>query len=127
EEVVNESVGGEPVLVVFEKSSGTVAAHGREVGGRTLTFAADGEQPDPRSAREDDPLPEYTPLMLRDEETGSRWHALRGECVEGELQGERLEREAAGLSFWFAWSNFHPLGRLMQTPEWLAETEKEPA
>ncbi len=58
----------------------------------------------------------YEPLILQDQEPGSRWHALRGECLDGELAGATMERVPAALSFWFAWSNFHPGARLMARP-----------
>ena len=60
---------------------------------------------------------DYEPMMLCDLETGSWWHATNGTCVEGELAGEKLEPVAAGLSFWFAWTNFHPSTRLPPRPD----------
>ena len=43
-----------------------------------------------------------------DEETGTRWTAITGEAVEGDLAGERLERVPSHYSFWFAWKDFYP-------------------
>jgi hypothetical protein len=56
-------------------------------------------------------------MMLYDIETGSQWQATNGTCVEGELEGEQLEPIAGGLSFWFAWTNFHPSTRLPPRPD----------
>ena len=100
---VNESVGGEDVVVFWE--SGTASAldssgiaFGRDVGaanafsrmidGRSLNFGYDG-------------------TGFIDEETGSRWTIL-GEAAEGSLAGRRLEPIVAVNHFWFSWVAFQP-------------------
>ena len=60
---------------------------------------------------------EYEPMMMYDTETGSQWQATNGICVEGELAGMQLDSVAGGLSFWFAWTNFHPSTRLPPRPD----------
>ena len=159
EPVVNENVGGVPLVVAYEEHTASVMAFKAETGdGRKLTFEvgvwdepedepADGDPEDwddeePEEELPEDGLPEneledgaqdeleeeedwddedegdeYEPMMLYDAETGSQWHATNGTCVEGELAGERLEPVAAGLSFWFAWTNFHPSTRLPPRPD----------
>jgi hypothetical protein len=101
--VVHDRVGGEPVVVFW--SPGTTSAldqtsiaESREVGSANaftpalndgeLTFIVeDGE--------------------IRDEQTGSTWNVL-GHAVEGELEGEQLEKHLTGTHFWFAWAAFQP-------------------
>ncbi|MCH7906217.1 MAG: DUF3179 domain-containing protein [Chloroflexi bacterium] len=145
EPVVNEEVGGVPLVVAYEEHSASVLVFRAEIGGRRLTFEADedeqyeedeqdeqleeSENDSPAGAsvvESDDPSdndwveqeePDYEPMMLRDLETGSWWHATNGTCVEGELAGESLEPVVAGLSFWFAWTNFHPSTRLPPRPD----------
>jgi hypothetical protein len=68
---------------------GTVAAFAPVVEGRRLHFTGgDG-------------------LLVRDEETGSRWNIL-GRAVAGPLQGARLAPYRHLDTFWFAWAAFHP-------------------
>lgn len=127
--VVCEEVGGERVLIVFEQMSATVLGFRPVVDGRSLEFIAAVAEPTQGDAPADVSGPgldgggeddatgrAYEPLILQDQETGSRWHALRGECLDGELAGATMDRVPAALSFWFAWSNFHPGARLMARP-----------
>ena len=115
--LVADEIGGEPVCVVLERISATALAFDPRVEGRTLTFEEDGDNPRrPEEPEGEDPeLPEivFEPLFLRDRQTGSRWRAVSGECVEGELQGRRLRRLPTAMGFWFAWSRFYPGAEMM--------------
>ncbi len=107
--VVNDTVGGEPVVVLWERGTasaldeGAVAA-GRDVGsagvfsrtldGRTLTFRSEGDR-------------------IVDEQTGSEWSPL-GRALEGELTGEQLERIVSIDHFWFSWAAFRPDTRVYE-------------
>ncbi|MFP6679416.1 MAG: DUF3179 domain-containing (seleno)protein [Dehalococcoidia bacterium] len=132
EPVVNETVGGTPLVVVYEEPSASVVVfRAQTTGGRTLTFEpgvwedpTDGleeEQSGETFGVEDDDgwegQSEYEPMMMYDTETGSQWQATNGICVEGELAGMQLDSVAGGLSFWFAWTNFHPSTRLPPRPD----------
>jgi hypothetical protein len=158
EPVVNETVGGTPLVVAYEQGSASVVAFCAQTSsGRTLTFETeewdededqdeedestdvledeiddidDEDEPQPELGDEsdddadndwedweDEEELEYEPMMIYDVETESRWHATNGTCVEGELKGEQLEPVVAGLSFWFAWTNFHPSTRLPPRPD----------
>ena len=101
--VVNDSVGGEPVVVFFKPGTrsaldatniaesrdiGAGVAFLRESGGQVLTFVSDGDG-------------------FVDNESGSRWN-IAGEAVAGPLTGERLDAVVHGNHFWFAWSVFRP-------------------
>ncbi|HRW09524.1 MAG TPA: DUF3179 domain-containing protein [Caldilineaceae bacterium] len=101
---VNDELGGQPI-VVFHKAGtasaldsrtisegrdvGSAAVYERRVGGRTLTFAANGNG------------------TFTDVETGTTWNIL-GKGIAGELAGEQLERVISFDHFWFAWSAFYP-------------------
>jgi hypothetical protein len=103
ERLVNDTVGGKPVVVLWTPGTasaldeGAVAA-GRDVGsaavfsrtldGRTLTFRSEGGR-------------------IVDEQTGSEWNAL-GRALEGALAGEQLERVVSIDHFWFSWAGFRP-------------------
>ena len=96
--VVNDIVEDDPVLITFDANSGAGVVFSRIVDGQTLTF----ESIDPA-----DDASEQT-LYIQDEGTKTRWRALTGEAVEGELAGKRLEQIPTTLSFWFGWKDFYP-------------------
>jgi hypothetical protein len=93
--VINDSVGEQDVLVYFDPGTDTALVYDRSVDGRTLTFrlaeGGFGHQ-----------------VVLVDDETGTRWNALTGVAIEGELQGNVLSRALSHLSFWFAWKDWNP-------------------
>lgn len=103
EPVINDEVGGLPVIVFSRdgtlsvlddasiKSSRTVpsaTAYERTLEGRQLTF----------EAREG---------AIVDKETGSQWN-LFGTAVAGPLDGQQLKPAQTGLHFAFAWLAFNP-------------------
>lgn len=89
--VINESLGGEPVVIIHQPGSDTTTAFSRRVNGKTLRFKAENEQ-----ASE-----------LTDVETGSLWDAY-GHSTHGRLKGAELKTLILEPEFWFAWSEFHP-------------------
>jgi hypothetical protein len=88
--VVNDQVGGEPVLVVHQPASDTTTAFLAQAQGRRLTFTAADAAAD----------------RLRDQQTHSTWTAYGG-CVAGRMKGARLKALILEPEFWFAWSEFH--------------------
>lgn len=99
--VVNDDAGGS-VLVVFDGATATAAVFERQAGGRTLTFDAAGHPSAPS-----DGAPTGT-RRVRDRETGTIWHGLTGEALEGPLAGHRLAPVPATHAFWFGWRDHHP-------------------
>ncbi len=98
--VVNDRVGGVPVLLVHQPASDTTTALIARVHGTRLRFeAAD------RSAS-----------RLRDLETRSTWSAY-GVCLAGRLKGATLSPLILEPEFWFAWSEFHPGAPLYLPPQ----------
>lgn len=107
--VVNDVVGGEPVVVFWQPGvasaldSGAMA-EGRDVGsaaafspvlaGRSLTFRREAGR-------------------IVDVETGSVWNLL-GQAVEGELAGQQLAPVVGINHFWFSWAAFKPETRVFQ-------------
>ena len=89
--VVNDTVGGRPVLIVHQPASDTTTAFVAEAGGSRLRFRpADSEAE-----------------KLTDLETHSTWNAY-GVCLAGRMKGTRLKPLILEPEFWFAWSEFHP-------------------
>ena len=50
---------------------------------------------------------EYVDGKIIDKQTKSEWN-FDGESVQGQLNGEKLQREVFNLGFWFEWVAFHP-------------------
>jgi len=92
--VVNDVIGGVPVLVVFEADSGASVVFGRRVNGQTLSFSA-GEG-----------------MTLTDSETQSVWDGLNGIATAGPLAGQRLAPVKSTRAFWFGWKDWYPNTRV---------------
>ncbi|CAA9575229.1 MAG: hypothetical protein AVDCRST_MAG88-2753 [uncultured Thermomicrobiales bacterium] len=107
--VVNDRVGGAPLVVLWTPGTASAldeytVAGGRDVGsagvfstrvdGRALTFRFDG-------------------VRIVDDQTGSEWNGL-GRAVGGGLAGRQLEPVVAIEHFWFSWAAFRPQTRVHQ-------------
>lgn len=89
--VVNDAVGGRPVVVAVGPDRSLVAYY-RRVDGATLRFRPAGEA---MSAG------------------GSRWAVTTGRALDGPHEGTRLERaNERSPMFWFAWASAHPDTRI---------------
>ena len=97
--VVNDVVGGLPVVVVHQPSSDTTTAFDARVKSKVLKFQAAN---DDASA-------------LIDLGTRSTWNAY-GLCLEGSLKGTQLKQVMLVPQFWFAWSQFHQGTRVFAAP-----------
>jgi len=93
--VVNDTVGGSPVLIVHQQASDTTTAFVAEVDGKSLKFRAVDPEAD----------------KLVDLKTESVWNAY-GLCIAGRLKGTQLKALILEPEFWFAWSEFHPQTQL---------------
>ena len=89
--VVDDSVGGLSLVVVFDGPSESGAVYRRDPGGRLLTFG-----------------PAAGALSMQDSETSSTWDGLSGRATTGPLVGTQLEQVAITYSFWFGWVDFYP-------------------
>ena len=91
ERVVNDTVGGVPLVVIFDGSSFSGAVYRRDPGGNMRTFE-----------------PGSTSLSMVDRETGSNWDGLSGKATSGPDTGTGLEQIPITYSFWFGWADFYP-------------------
>jgi Protein of unknown function (DUF3179) len=89
--VVNDNIGGTPVLIVHQPASDTTTAFDAQLKGRALRFEPADQEAD----------------MLFDLETHSSWNAY-GLCLSGQLKGSQLKSLILEPEFWYAWSEFHP-------------------
>src|SRR5262249_32971167 len=97
--VVNEMIGGQPIVIVHQPKSDTTTAFVARAKEMRLTF--------------DEANPGATELI--DRETRSRWDAY-GSCTSGKLKGTQLEMLIMEPEYWFAWSEFHPLTTIFEAP-----------
>ncbi len=98
--VVEETVGGRPVLVVFRPEVTSIADSSDL---RTAPAVGAAGLFDPAV---DDRVLHLTPA-LRDRETGSTWDAT-GLAVAGPLRGRRLAPLPHLDTFWYTWAAIHP-------------------
>jgi quercetin dioxygenase-like cupin family protein len=93
--VVNERLGGVPIVVIHQLSSETTTAFEARVKGQVLRFRAG----------------DADASTVIDMETRSTWDAY-GLCLKGPLKGTQLKSLILIPEFWFAWSQFRPGTRL---------------
>ena len=87
--ILNDTLGGAPILLTMAADSVSFGAWSRRVGAQTITF-------------------QYANRQLTDVETKSVW-TWRGNCVAGPLAGRRLVAlPNAYQEFWHSWRSFHP-------------------
>jgi hypothetical protein len=91
------TVDHQDVAVFWYGPTRSAVAFKATVGGKKLTFYADGISP------------ETAPF--KDRETGTRW-TLAGRAVDGELRGTELEWQPSIACRWYAWSHEYPQTRL---------------
>jgi hypothetical protein len=96
EDAVNDSVGGDAVVVLFDDQHFTTDVYFRKVGEQTLEFRRESGR-------------------IVDEQTGSVWDAATGKATEGPLVGQHLSRAPGFLILRDKWLNLHP-----ETSVWTA-------
>ena len=94
-ELVNDELGGEPILVSYCPLCGTGLVFDREVAGEARTFGVSG-------------LLYQSDLLLYDRETESLWSQLSSTAVTGNARGTRLRVIRSAQLPWGAWKARHP-------------------
>ena len=89
--VVNDTVAGRPVVVLYDSDAQTGVAYLREIDGQTLEFYNVGKDG----------------YEVRDRQTESLWD-VHGRTVEGDYGEARLEFVPSFISEWYGWSAYHP-------------------
>ncbi len=99
-ELVNDEIGGEPILVSWCPLCGSAVVYDPRVEGRRLTFGVSG-------------LLWQRNLLMYDRETGSLWSQLLSEAVTGPLAGARLKVLSARHATWAEWKKAYPETRVL--------------
>ena len=89
--VINDEVGDVDIVVVWDRQTHLAIPYARQVGDQILSF----DYVEDRGF----------PFSLIDEQTQSIWN-IKGEAIEGPLQGAKLTQVPAHTGFWFSWVTF---------------------
>jgi hypothetical protein len=87
--VINDRIKGLPVMLALESDSVSFHSWVPVVGKDTLRFSCSDS------------------LKILVDQNQSRWN-WKGECVEGTMNGTKLETVQSYQEFWHSWKTFHP-------------------
>jgi hypothetical protein len=99
-EIVNDTLGGEPVLVTYCPLCNTALSFERRVGIRIPEFGTTGTL-------------RISNLVMYDSETESFWQQATGDAIAGELAGSRLRPIPSRLTSWGSFKAAHPDGTVL--------------
>jgi hypothetical protein len=100
-EIVNDVVGGEPVVVTYCPLCNSAIVFGRRVGDLVLDFGTSGRL-------------YHSDLVMYDRQTKSLWPQFEGRAVVGQLIGTELEvLGGASTVPWAVFRDAHPDGRVL--------------
>jgi hypothetical protein len=94
-ELVNDTLGGQPILVSYCPLCGTALVFNRSMDGRTHSFGVSG-------------LLYRSDLLLYDQATESLWSQISSRAVSGPRAGSRLRVLRSQLTRWGEWRARHP-------------------
>ena len=94
-ELVNDTVGGQPVLVSYCPLCGTGIVFDRRIGGDVRRFGVSG-------------LLYQSDLLMFDRGSDSLWSQIRAKAVTGPLLGEKLALVRSRIERWDRWRARHP-------------------
>jgi uncharacterized protein DUF3179 len=99
-EIVNDTVGDDPVAVTYAPLSGAAVAFRRTVAGRVLRFGGSGKV-------------YRSNLVMYDRATRSLWPQLRGAAVLGPLKGASLDRLPIQIASFGDFRASYPKGKVL--------------
>jgi len=99
-ELVNDQVGGRPVLISYCPLCGTGMAFSAEAAGYELSFGVSG-------------LLYNSDVLMFDRQTGSLWSQILSRAVSGPLVGSRLQQLVLEHTSWQDWLSRHPDSRVL--------------
>lgn len=101
-EIVNDTVSGRPVAVVYCPLCGTATVFDRSIDGKEVRFGVSG-------------LLYNSDVLMFDRGTKSLWSQLGMEAVSGSLAGTPLTWLPSSQMAWKAWKERHPDGEVLNT------------
>lgn len=99
-EIVNDTVGGLPLVVTFCPLCNTAIAFERDFNGKLLDFGTTGRL-------------RYSNLIMYDRQTETWWQQATGEAIAGELAGSQLKFYPAAIVSWQEYKKAHPDGQVL--------------
>lgn len=102
-EIVNDTVGGEPVVVTYCPLCNTALALRRTFEGQVLDFGTTGNL-------------RHSDLVMYDRQTESWWQQATGEGIVGTFAGKRLEFVPASIVAYGDFKTAYPEGRVLSPP-----------
>ncbi|HUE75421.1 MAG TPA: DUF3179 domain-containing protein [Chloroflexota bacterium] len=99
-EIVNDDIGGTPIVVTFCPLCNTAIAFERRLGERVLDFGTTGNL-------------RLSNLIMWDRQTESWWQQITGEAIVGELTGQRLSMIPALVISWSEFRSRFPSGQVL--------------
>lgn len=99
-EIVNDTLGGLPIVITFCPLCNTAIAFERTVDGEELTFGTTGRL-------------RFSNLIMYDRQTESWWQQATGEGIVGELTGVQLTFVPAAMVSWEEFKGAHPQGLVL--------------
>jgi hypothetical protein len=99
-EIVNDTVGGLPLVITFCPLCNTAIAFERDFKGELLDFGTTGRL-------------RYSNLIMYDRQTETWWQQATGVAIAGELSGSQLKFYPAAIISWQEFKADHPDGRVL--------------
>lgn len=99
-EIVNDEVGGTPVIVTFCPLCNSAIVFDRRVSGATFEFGTSG-------------LLRFSDLIMYDRTTESLWQQFTGEGIVGDMAGERLTFLPSAIISYANFKVAYPDGRIL--------------
>jgi len=99
-EIVNDYLGGEPVLVTYCPLCNTALSFERRVGIRVPVFDTTG-------------VLRFSNLVMYDARTESWWQQVGGDAIVGEMAGAKLTSIPSRLTSWEEFKTSHPDGTVL--------------
>ncbi len=99
-EIVNDTVGGEPLMVSFCPLCNTAIAFKRTFNGQVLDFGTTGRL-------------RYSNLIMYDRQAETWWQQATGDAIAGEHTGAQLEFYPASMISWADFKTQYPDGKVL--------------
>lgn len=101
-EIVNDTIGGEPVIITWCPLCFSAIVFNPIVDGRPLTFGVSGFLYNDN-------------LVMYDHQTNTLWSQLAGQAIRGALRGTQLPVFPSLMTSWGEWKALHPDTRVLST------------